>query len=87
MKISGAIIQERNISENTPSDFFATYKGKQISISTSHELGKPNYEHLKRYSIDVVDIRTGMFDVQTYSDCYSMRDAIREALKGACLIK
>lgn len=86
MKISGVIIQERNISENTNSDFVATYKGKSITISTNHGLGKPKYDHLKRYNIDVIDIKSGMYDVQSYEDLHEMRDAIRLALKGACLI-
>lgn len=38
MKISGAIIQKRNIYVSTDSDFQATYKGKHIYISTNHSL-------------------------------------------------
>lgn len=86
MKISGAIIQNKNISINSENDFVATYKGKEIIISTNHGFGKPKYNHLKRYNIDVVDISTGMIDVQSYEDFHTMRDAIRYALKGACLI-
>ncbi|HHX68962.1 MAG TPA: hypothetical protein GX708_13025 [Gallicola sp.] len=86
MKISGAIIQNKNITINSENDFVATYKGKEIIISTNHGFGKPKYNHLKRYNIDVVDISTGMIDVQTYEDFHTMRDAIRYALKGACLI-
>lgn len=86
MKVSEAIIQERNISVNTENDFEATYKGKRIFISTDHGFGKAKYDHLKRYNIDVRDIETGMYDVQSYQDCHTMKDAIRFALKGACLI-
>lgn len=86
MKISGAIIQNKNISINSENDFVATYKGKEIIISTNHGFGKPKYNHLKRYNIDVIDISTGMIDVQSYEDFHTMRDAIRYALKGACLI-
>ena len=86
MKISGAIIQNKNITINSENDFVATYKGKEIIISTNHGFGKPKYNHLKRYNIDVIDISTGMIDVQTYEDFHTMRDAIRYALKGACLI-
>jgi|GEM_PF-2924492 len=86
MKISGVVIQNRNISENTENDFVATYKGKSIVISTNHGFGKPKWDHLKRYNIDVKDIKLGMYDVQSYEDCHEMRDAIRLALKGACLI-
>jgi len=86
MKISGAIIQNKNITINSENDFVATYKGKEIIISTNHGFGKPKYNHLKRYNIDVVDISTGMIDVQSYEDFHTMRDAIRYALKGACLI-
>ena len=86
MKISGIIIQNRNISENSPDEFDATYKGKRIIISTNHGFGKPQYNHLKRYCIDVVDIKSGMKDVDAYQDCHTMRDAIRYALIGACLI-
>ena len=86
MKISGAIIQQRNIIENNEYRFEATYKGKKIVVSTIHGLGKPKYPHLTRYNIDVTDIKTGMADVETYEDCHQMRDAIRTALYGACLI-
>lgn len=86
MKISGAIIQNKNISINSENDFVATYKGKEIIISTNHGFGKPKYNHLKRYNIDVIDISTGMIDVQSYEDFHTMRDAIQYALKGACLI-
>lgn len=86
MKISEAIIQDRNIKVNTEDDFEAVYKGKQIIISTNHGFGKPKFEHLRRYIIDVIDIKTGLRDVNTYKDCHTMHDAIRYALKGACLI-
>ena len=86
MKISTLVIQNRNISVNTDNDFVATYKGKKIIISTRHGLGKPKYDHLKRYNIDVIDIASGLKDVQTYDDLHDMRDAIRLALKGSCLL-
>ena len=86
MKISGKIIQSKNIKEHTNDVFFATYKGKTISITTDHGFGKPTYAHLKRFLIDVVDIKTGMYDVNTYEDCHNMHDAIRYALKGALLL-
>lgn len=86
MKISEAIIQNRNIKVNTEDDFEAVYKGKQIIVSTNHGLGKPKYDHLRRYNIEVIDIKTGMRDVDTYEDCHTKHDAIRYALKGACLI-
>ena len=87
MKISYVIIQNKNISVNTENDFVATYKGKEIIISTNHGFGKPKYGHLKRYNIDVIDIKTGIKDVESYEDFHTMKDAIRYALKGACLIK
>ena len=86
MKISGAIIQQRNIEVSTENEFRATYKGKQISITTDHGFRDPKYDHLKRFMIDVTDINTGMYDVQTYEDCHEINDAIRSSLKGACLI-
>ena len=64
----------------------ATYKGKEIIISTNHGFGKARFEHLKRFNIDVIDIATGMKDFQSYEDCHNIRDAIRYALKGACLL-
>lgn len=86
MKISAAIIQERNITINTPERFQATYKGREINITTDHGHGKPKYDHLKRYDITVQHLESGMYDVDTYEDCHTMRDAIRYALKGACLL-
>lgn len=84
MKISTAIIQEKNISINTSKAFSAIYKGREINITTDHGHGKPKYNHLKRYDITVTI--NGSYVVNTYEDCHTMRDAIRYALKGACLI-
>jgi hypothetical protein len=86
MKISGAVIQERNIKTYTDNDFDGTYKGKRIIATTDHGFGKPKYDHLKRFYIYVVDIKTGMYDVQTHEDFHTINDAIRYALKGSCLI-
>ena len=86
MKISGAIIQQRNIIVSSENEFQATYKGKEIYISTEHSLGKPKYDHLKRYDITVIHLESGMYDVNTYEDLHTMQDAIRYALKGACLL-
>lgn len=86
MKISGAIIQQRNIIVSSENEFQATYKGKQINITTDHGFGEPEFYHFKRFNIDVIDIETGMSDVQTYEDFHDINDAIRYALKGACLI-
>lgn len=87
MQISGCIIQRRNIDENTKSDFHATYKGKEIIVSSSHGLGDADKYWLTRFNIEVIDIKTGLRDVDTYEDCHEIRDAIRHALIGACLIK
>mgnify|MGYP001594695836 CR=1 FL=1 len=84
MKVSEAVIQNRNISVNTENDFNATYKGREINITTSHGYGKPEYNHLKRYDITVTFL--GSYEVNTWQDLHSMKDAIRYALKGACLI-
>lgn len=86
MKISGAIIREKFISENTPDKFNAIYKGREINITTDHGHGKPKYNHLKRYGITVIHLESGMYDVNTYEDFHTMQDAIRYALKGACLL-
>lgn len=84
MKISGSVI--RNITTNTKDNFVATYKGKEIIITTNHGHGKPKYDHLTRYDIIVIDLKSGMYDVNTYEDCHTMNDAIRYALKGAILL-
>lgn len=86
MKVAGIVIQDRNITIRTESDFEATYKGKNIVISTNHGFGKPKLDFLNRYNIDVTDIKTGMYDVQSYQDFPTMRDALIFALNGACLI-
>ena len=85
MKVSEALIQNRNIDVNTSSDFIATYKGHTIYISSKHGLGKPIFKHLTRFNIDVKD-KEGLYAVQAYEDCHDIKDAIRYALKGACLI-
>lgn len=86
MKISGCVIQKRQILEYGSSVFNANYKGKRIYITSDHGFGRPEFPHLTRYLIDVVDIKSGMYDVETYDDCHDIKDAIRIALKGACLI-
>ncbi len=86
MKVAGCIIQKRNILEHNYGLFNANYKGKRIYISTDHGFGKPQFPHLKRFLIDVVDIKTGMYDVQSYQDCHTIRDAIIYALDGAMLV-
>ena len=84
MKISGIVIQNRSISKNTENDFIATYKERIIEISTNHDLGSPKWDHLKRYNIEVTF--NGSYEVNTWQDFHTMRDAIRYALIGACLI-
>ena len=86
MKISGKIIQNRNIKEHNNTTFHATYKGKNIYVSNDHRLGRPKFNHLTRFNIEVTDNATGLYDVDTYEDCHTMNDAIRAALKGACLL-
>lgn len=86
MKISGAIIRDKFISENTPNKFKAIYKGREINITTDHGHGKPKYDHLNRYDITVIHLESGMYDVNTYEDLHTMQDAVRCALKGACLL-
>lgn len=87
MKISGAIIQNKMISEYTESDFVGKYKGREIEITTNHGFGKPEYDHLKRFYITVRMFESGIYDVDTYQDFHNIKDAIRYALIGACLIK
>jgi hypothetical protein len=87
MKVAGCVFQNRNITINTENEFDALYKGKRIYITTDHGFGEPKYRQLKRFLIDVIDIKTGMYDVQTYQDCHSVRDAIIQALNGAMLVK
>jgi len=86
MKVAGCVIQNRQIITNTSDCFEARYKGKSIYISTDHGFGEPYIKDLKRYVIDVVDLKTGMYDVQTYEDYYTITDAITYALKGAMLV-
>lgn len=86
MKVLGCIIQKRQIIDHTKNLFDANYKGKRIYISTDHGFGKPKNAYLKRFLIDVVDIKTGMYDVQTYEDFEHIDEAIEYALKGAMLV-
>jgi hypothetical protein len=85
MKISGAVIQNRFIKVNTANEFVATYKGHRINISNDHKLGKPKYSHLTRFDI-VVFGKDGGYAVNAYEDFHEIKDAIRYALKGACLL-
>lgn len=86
MKISCAVIQDRNIKENSETTFLATYKGMTIYVTTDHGFGEPKYKHLTRYYMAVTNNKNDMHDVDTWEDCHTMKDAIRIALEGACLI-
>lgn len=86
MKIGKKIIQPRNIKEHTKTDFLAYYKGKEICISTDHGHGTPETKGHKRFLIFVVDLKTGLLDVDTTHDCPRIKGAIKFALKGACLV-
>ena len=86
MKIAGCIFQKRNIRENSSTTFEAVYKKRRFYISSEHGFGKPDENWLTRFNIDVIHIETGMYDVQTYGDCPSIRDAIIVALKGAMFL-
>ena len=85
MKIAGCTIFNKFIKENNEKDFIAIYKGSGINITTNHGYGKPKEKHLKRYNIDV-RAKDGTFEVNTWRDLPTMRDAIIFALKGAMLI-
>ena len=87
MKVSGAIIQKRMISEHTETTFHATYKGHDIHITSCHGHGKPKHDFLTRYDIEVRVGESGVLDVNTWEDFHNMHDAIAYALRGACLIK
>lgn len=86
MKIAGCIIQKKNIMEFSKEIFHATYKGKNIYISSNHGFGKAKYDHLTRFNIEVKDLKCDMLDVDAYEDFHTIQDAIRYALEGACLI-
>lgn len=85
MKVAGAVFRKKYIHENTDDDFVAYYKNRCICITTNHGHGKPDYEHLERYDITVT-YKDGSYDVDTWQDLHTMRDAIIYALKGAMLI-
>ncbi len=87
MKVSQCVFRNKSINKNTEDDFDAYYKGKHIIISTDHDFGEPEYDHLKRFNMDVYDLKSGMMDCETYEDHHTIRDAIRSALIGSCLIK
>lgn len=86
MKIAGCVFRKKAIHENTKETFCASYKGMTIYVSSDHGFGKPEYKHLTRYYIEVSNNKNGILDVDTWEDCHTMRDAIRKALEGACLI-
>lgn len=86
MKVAGCVFQKKFIEENNENEFIATYKGKRFYISNDHGFGEPEYEHLTRFNIDVTDIATGWYDVTTWEDFHSIRDAIHYALKNSLLL-
>lgn len=85
VKIQGSIIRDKYIQEHTDTVFDATYKGRQIYITTEHGLGLPRETGLNRYCIDVTH-STGMKEVDTYEDLETMQEAIEYALTGSQLL-
>ena len=87
MKIQkGTVIQERLIKRNTNKEFFAVYRGKEISITTDHDYGRAKCYGHTRYDVVVQSLKTGNIEVNTLHDTSSMKEAIKFALKGAQLL-
>lgn len=63
----------------------ARYRGHNIYISDSHGFGKPEFEHLTIFTIDVTG-KDGTYAVSTWEDCHNIEEAIGKALEGAELI-
>lgn len=81
----GKHIKPAFISKHTEDDFHATYKGCEIAITTDHGHGKPDQTWLRRFDI-TVQSKSGSYLVDTWYDCYDVKDAVKYALKGAMLI-
>ena len=84
MKIGNSVI--KNIELDNDEEFVATYKDHHIEISSIHDLGDPQYDHLTRYNI-VVRYKDGSLVVGAYEDFHCIRDAIRYALEGSELLR
>ena len=85
MKIRGKVIQNRMIREYTKDVFDASYKNREIYITTDHGHGEPEDEELNRYDITVRAFE-GMYDVDTWEDFSTIEEAIHFALEGAMLL-
>lgn len=82
MKIGGRIFQQKKIIEHTNDTFNAQYKKCDFYITTDHGFGDAQYDHLKRYCINVRS-EDGGYLVQTYNDFHDIRSAIIYALTAA----
>jgi hypothetical protein len=87
MQVGGCTFRKNKIRISTDEHFEATYKGKQFYISTDHGFGDAEYDHLKRFNIEVTDIKSGMLDADSYQDFHDIKGAIRWALIGCCLLE
>lgn len=86
MKVAGCIFRNKFIEVNSSEEFIATYKGLRFVITTDHGFGEPEFEHLKRFNIDVYEVDCGIAAVSTWKDFHSIREAIIYALKGSTLV-
>lgn len=86
MKIKTAIIRNKSISVFTDNIFNAKYKGKEIYISSEHGFGKAIGKNQTRFCVNVIDIKTGMKDVDSYGDFSDIKEAIEYALNGSCIM-
>jgi hypothetical protein len=79
-------IPNKSIEVSNEETFIARYKGRYIYITTDHGHGKAQYKWLKRFHMDVIHEKSGMYDCEAVEDHHNINDAIRSALKGSMLI-
>lgn len=69
----------------TEKEISGTYKGKYFNIFL-YEKGDTYFKKgEKRYNIDVTDIESGLYDVNTWEECENIEEALKVAIKGAML--
>lgn len=87
MKILNSLFRKNKIIIYNKNNFIATYKNKYFHITSDHGYGKSSVDVNIRFCIDVIDLKSGMYDVFTYQDVETIEEAIKFALKGSCLVK
>lgn len=69
----------------TEKEIHGSYKGRDFNIFLIEKGNVYFREGEKRYNIDVLDLKCGMYDVNTWEECKDIKEALYYAVTSALL--